>query len=104
MKIENQNPRPVIIAAITASFLMLVLGMGYRVLDSRLSGPGSASPITFAMLERFPMQVGDWTGTEVPLDEAIVRATDTDAHINTHEIMVWNSSCYTSQPASKHVT
>ncbi|HCO94492.1 MAG TPA: EpsI family protein [Phycisphaerales bacterium] len=82
MKIENQNPRPVIIAAITASFLMLVLGMGYRVLDSRLSGPGNASPISFAMLERFPMQVGYWTGTEVPLDEEIVRATDTDAHIN----------------------
>ena len=82
MKTENQNPRPVILAAITAGFLMLVLGMGYRVLDSRLSGPGNASPISFAMLERFPMQVGDWTGTEVPLDEEIVRATDTDAHIN----------------------
>jgi len=82
MKIENQNPRPVIIAAITASFLMLILGLGYHVLAARLAAPGNASPITFAMLERFPLQVGNWTGREVPLDEDIVRATDTDAHIN----------------------
>jgi len=82
MKIENQNPRPVIIAAITATFLILILGLGYRVLAARLAAPGDATPISSAILEQFPMQVGDWTGREVPLDEAIVRATDTDAHIN----------------------
>ena len=82
MKTENQNTRPVMIAAITASVLMLVLGMGYRVLAARLAAPGNATPISFATMERFPMQVGDWTGKDVPLDEAIVRATDTDAHIN----------------------
>jgi len=82
MKIENQNTRPVMIAAITAGFLMLILGLGYRVLAARLAAPGNAIPISFAMLERFPLQVGDWTGKEVPLDEEIVRATDTDAHIN----------------------
>ncbi len=82
MKIENQNPRPVIIAALTASFLMLILGLGYRVLAAQLAAPGNAIPISFATLERLPLQISDWTGREVPLDEAIVRATDTDAHIN----------------------
>ena len=82
MKIENQNPRPVMIAAITASFLMLILGLGYRVLAARLSAPGNATPISSAALELLPLQIGDWTGREVPLDEAIVEATDTDAHIN----------------------
>jgi len=82
MKIENQNLRPVMIAAITASLLMLILGLGYRVLAARLEAPVHATPISPAVLQRLPLQIGDWTGREVPLDEAIVRATDTDAHIN----------------------
>jgi EpsI family protein len=82
MKIENQNLRPVIIAAITASLLMLVFGLGYRVLAARLEAPVDTIPISPAALQRLPLQIGDWTGREVPLDEAIVRATDTDAHIN----------------------
>ncbi len=70
------------IAAITASFLMLILGLGYRVLAARLAAPLNTIPISPAALELLPLQIGDWTGREVPLDEAIVRATDTDAHIN----------------------
>jgi len=82
MKIENQNPRPVMIAAITASFLMLILGLGYRVLAARLSAPLNTTPISQDALKLLPLQISDWTGREVPLDEAIVRATDTDAHVN----------------------
>ena len=82
MKIENQNPRPVMFAAVAASLLMLVFGLGYRVLAARLEAPVNTTPIPPAVLKRFTMQIGDWTGREVPLDEAIVRATDTDAHIN----------------------
>ena len=82
MKIENQNPRPVMIAAITASFLMLILGLGYRVLAARLAGPVATNPIRPEALEQLPLQIGDWTGRDVPLDKAIIRATDTDAHIN----------------------
>ena len=82
MKIENQNPRPVMIAVITASLLMFIFGLGYRVLAACLAAPVNTTPISPAVLARFPMQIGDWTGREVPLDEAIVRATDTDAHVN----------------------
>lgn len=70
------------IAAITASFLMLILGLGYRVLAARLSAPLNTTPISPAALELLPLQIGDWTGREVPLDEDIVRTADTDAHIN----------------------
>lgn len=82
MKIENQNPRPVMIAAITASFLMLILGLGYRVLAARLAAPGNATPISFATMEKLPLQINDWTGKDVALDEYVVRIADTDAHIN----------------------
>ncbi len=81
-KNDNPNQRPVIVAVVVAGFLMLVSTAAYRVLAARLAAPVNASPIPPAALERFPLQIGGWTGQEVPLDEAIVRATDTDAHIN----------------------
>jgi len=81
-KNENPNQRAVIVAAAAASLLILISGISYRVLAARLEAPGHAAPISPAALKRFPLQIGGWTGQEVPLDEAIVRATDTDAHLN----------------------
>jgi len=81
-KNDNPNQRPIIIAAVVAGFLMLVSTAAYRVLAARLAAPVNASPIPPAALERFPLQIGGWMGQEVPLDEAVVLATDTDAHIN----------------------
>lgn len=76
------NRRPVIMAAVAASSLMLVFGWAYRVVAARLEAPIDSTPISSAALARLPLQIGDWTGEEVPMDEAIVRATDTDAHLN----------------------
>jgi len=81
-KNENPNQRSVIVAVIVAGFLMLISSAAYRVLAARLEAPVNTTPISPAALERLPLQIGDWMGREVPLDEAIVRATDTDAHIN----------------------
>ena len=61
---------------------MLSFGVGYRVLAARLAAPVDTIALSPEALERLPLQIGDWTGEEVPLDEAIVQATDTDAHIN----------------------
>jgi hypothetical protein len=33
-------------------------------------------------LEKIPLQIGDWTGQEEPLDEAIIETADTDTHIS----------------------
>jgi len=82
MKNDNPNRQSVIVAAVVAGFLMLVSSAAYRALAARLAAPVNASPIPPAALERLPLQIGGWTGQEVPLDEAIVRATDTEAHIN----------------------
>ena len=82
MRYDSPNRRRVIVAATAAGLLMLVSGIGYRVLAARLATPAGGAPIDPAVLEQFPMQIGSWTGQEVPLDEAIVRATDTDAHLN----------------------
>lgn len=81
-KNDNPNRKLVIVAAVVAGFLMFVSTAAYRVLTARLEAPVNTTPISPAALERLPLQIGDWMGREVPLDEAIVRATDTDAHIN----------------------
>jgi len=81
-KNDKPNRRPVVIAGIGASILMFVFGLGYRVLAARLAAPVDTTPIPQAVLDRFPLQIGGWTGKEVPMDEAVVRATDTDARIN----------------------
>jgi EpsI family protein len=81
-KIKNVNTNQVVVAAVVAAFLMVAFGIGHRVLAARLAAPGNATPISSEALAGLPMQIGDWTGLEAPIDEAIVRATDTDAHVS----------------------
>jgi len=61
---------------------MLAFGIGYRELAAKLSTNISTLSISPEMLKELPMQIGQWTGAEVPIDEKIVQATDTDAHIS----------------------
>ncbi len=74
--------RPVALAAAAAALMMFIFGLGYRVLFVRLAAQANAASVASAALEQVPLQIGAWTGQDVPLDEAIVRATDTDAHLN----------------------
>lgn len=78
---ENLDRKPVA-AAIVASLLMLILGVTYRAVAARLGVTWGATPLTPEMLEGFPMQIGGWTGREVPLDDAIWRKTKADAYIS----------------------
>ena len=82
MTSENLNRRSIVAAAITASFMILILGLTYRVLAARLLTPVSNSPIDPNALEGFPMQIGDWTGQDLPLDETIPGEIGADAYIN----------------------
>jgi EpsI family protein len=81
-KNDKSNQRPVIVAVVAAAFLMLVSTAAYRILAAHLEAPVNTTSMPPDALERLPLQIGDWTGQKVPLDEAIVRATDTEAHIN----------------------
>ncbi len=81
MTSDNANRRLVVVAAIAASFLMFIFGLTYRLLAAQLIVFENKTPIDPAALERFPLQIGGWTGQDVPVDEAIVDATGTDAHI-----------------------
>ncbi|MBA7693823.1 hypothetical protein ES703_102412 [subsurface metagenome] len=95
MKNDNPNRQSVIVAAVLAGFLMLVSSAAYRVLAARLAAPVNTTSLPPAALEPLPLQIGNWAGQNVPLDEAIVRATDTDAHIN-RRYSRYNASEYIS--------
>jgi hypothetical protein len=82
VKSERSNLHPAVVAAVVASCLMLVFGLTYRVVAAKLDAPINTTPISPDALTRFPLQIGDWTGEDVPMDEAIARATDTDARLN----------------------
>jgi len=81
MKSEKLDRRP-IVAAIAATIIMLASGLAFHTLIARVNGSMARLPIAPEVLEGFPMQIGDWTGVDVPLDETIVEKTDSDALIN----------------------
>ena len=79
---DKSNHKSVILAAITASVLMLSFGLTYHTLEARLVAPAPTIPLVHDALEQLPLEIADWMGEDRPMDEAIVRATGTDAHIN----------------------
>lgn len=80
-KNEHSDRRP-IAAAIVATAMMFVSGAAFHTLVARVRGSMAGLPISPETLEGFPMQIGGWTGKEVPMDETIAGKTDADAHIN----------------------
>lgn len=82
MTSDNLNRRPVVAAAIAATVMMLVFGLTHLVLATILYTPVTTVPIAPDALDGLPLQIGDWTGVDVPLDKSIVRRTDSDAYIN----------------------
>jgi EpsI family protein len=81
-KNSNPNSKSVVIAVAVAGFLMFISSAAYRFLSDFLEVPVNTTSLSPAALERLPLQFESWKGKDVPLDEEIVRATDTEAHIN----------------------
>lgn len=94
IEINRLHHRSPIIAAVTATFFMFVFGASHRALTNRLTNPTGVSSMPPDALKKIPLQIGDWTGQEEPLDEAIIETADTDAHI---------SRRYSRYNASEHV-
>ncbi len=73
--------RLVIVAAVTAIVMMFIFGLLHRAVSARLASE-VVSPMPADALDKLPMQIGDWTGQDEPLNEAVIEATDTDAYIS----------------------
>jgi len=81
MKSEKLDRRP-IIAVIAATVIMLVSGVAFHTLIARVKGSIAGLPVAPEVLKGFPMQIGAWTGRQMPVDETIVKKMDSDAYIN----------------------
>jgi hypothetical protein len=79
---DTTNHKAVMAAAISASSIMLIFGLTRHVLLARQAAPVNETSLDPAVLKGFPAQIAGWTGEDIPLDEALVDATGTDAHIN----------------------
>ncbi len=70
------------VASGVAIALLVLSGVGYRTLAAGYADLSGGIPLPSGTLKQLPLQIGDWAGLEVPLDERIVEATDTDDHVN----------------------
>lgn len=74
------------LAVVVAVGLMVASGAGYRALARYLGNQETGTVLPKGTLARLPMKIGDWEGREVALSEGVIRATDTDDHINRHYV------------------
>ena len=65
-----------------AILLFLSAGVAFRGLSDYLTRPVDSVPLPAGALDRIPLEIGGWVGKDVPLDEQVIQATDTDALIN----------------------
>lgn len=69
-------------STVAAIALLVCSGAGYRLASARLAQDHGMPSLARGTLHLLPMQIGDWSGSEAPLSEELVRATDTDDHVS----------------------
>ncbi len=62
--------------------LLMLSGVGYRMAAARYERAFSSVPIPAGTLARLPLRIDEWEGCDIPLDERVIKATDTDDHLN----------------------
>lgn len=62
--------------------VLAVSGFGYRLVAAKLTEAHGAMVLPAGALAKLPLQLGEWQGRDDPLDEEVIRRTDTDDHIN----------------------
>jgi EpsI family protein len=67
---------------VLALSLLVASGAGYRVAANYYGRLGQSPALPAGTLDRLPLELGEWFGRDLPMDERIIKATDTDAHLN----------------------
>jgi EpsI family protein len=79
----SKEQRSILLAAATAVALLLVSGVGYRLLAGYLNRPTDSVPIPRGTLAKaLPLQIGGWQGKEKPVEEAVIEGADCDDYIS----------------------
>lgn len=69
-------------AVMACSAALVTAGAGYRTLSPLLQTVRGDVSAPAGFLRNLPQKIETWSGRDVPLDERVVRATDTDDHLN----------------------
>lgn len=69
-------------AAVVAALVVFVSDLTYRAMIGRADSSVARIPVDPAVMGQLPLQIGGWTGLDVPLDDAVKRATGVDMHIS----------------------
>jgi len=73
------TPRPQsAMPAIVGIFILLACGAAYRTVAAYYGGPGDSVRLPPGTLARLPLDLDGWQGQDIPIDERIIKATDTD--------------------------
>ena len=79
----SKEQRSILPAAATAVALLLVSGVGYRLLAGYLNRPTDGVPMPRGTLAKaLPLQIGGWQGKEKPVEDAVIEGADCDDYIS----------------------
>lgn len=85
-----KDRRRAILGVVTAFLLLLAGGASYRVLALHVGRPTRQAKISRGYLNKhLPLEIGSWMGRDLPLEEAVVRATSADDLVS--RTYVWRS-------------
>jgi EpsI family protein len=70
------------LAAVIAVAVLLTAGTAYRLAADYYGRDPQSAALPAGALDRLPLELSEWFGREIPMDERIIKATDTDAHLN----------------------
>lgn len=79
---SNSRPSFGKVAVICVLVLVIVAGVGHRLLAGRIDLAMGQSVDLRQPLTNLPMQIGDWQGQDVPLDENVRRVAGDDDSVN----------------------
>lgn len=70
-------------ASVAVAFAVLIAGgVAYRSLAEHYGRRTGGITLDRGTLSKLPLEVGEWVGHDVPLEDALIQATDTDDHVN----------------------
>lgn len=79
---SRTTTRAFLVGLCAAVAVLAVSGFGYRLVAARLTDVHGSTRLPRGTLSALPLQLGEWQGHDIPLDEDVIRRTDTDDHIN----------------------
>lgn len=78
LRVQRNSTRETFVATITACVVLGAVGIGFRAAAAQLNRVDPAALANKPDLAAIPMRFGAWRGEDIPVDEYVRKATDSD--------------------------